>query len=662
MADIKQSVVTEVVINNKQATKAINDQEKAQNDLSNSTKKATLETENATGAIDDMAGALGLNLGAMKSAQGGIKGMVKGFKTLKISIAATGIGVLVIALAGLVTLFSKSQSGAEFFRKATAALSTTFGLLIDGAESLVDLLVDVFSKPQESLKKLTDSIKDGVVYYFSEFIPNAITKVIDGFGLLGKAAKLIFEGEFAKAADVAGEAVLKLGDGLTDLNPITSGFKVVVEGTVNGIKNLVDVVDKATTAGFKLEDALIANEKALADQQVAAAKSIASQKELNLIVEDTTKTTEERVAAAEEFGRVESEQITKQLKLQTARLAILKAQNDITESNEEDLQRVRDQEIVLANLRAASLEREVTNNNKLNTIKTAAAAQQKVLDDAALARTTTAEEKLVLANEMEEIRLANQIEDATLQAEALLRIEEDRYIREQALAKGNKAELDLIEFNHQTKVIKIKEKSAKITAKIRAAEEKNNEKSYKNERAIAGTAFAELGGLIKDNAVSSAVINIANGVTAALALGPIVGIPTIPGIIATGLAQLGIIKSVETVKAEDGMMIQGASHLNGGVNVMTPNGMIEAEGGEFIMNKLSTAMFKDELSAISQAGGGVPLAQRGLLIEGASSSSSLRNLSSDISGSVNNVQTVLVTEDLTAVQSRVSVTEQISTL
>lgn len=661
MADIKQSIITDIVINNKQATKAIKTQEKAQDDLSNSTKKATLETENATGAVDDMAGALGLNLGAMKSAQGGIKGMVKGFKTLKISIAATGIGLLVIALAGLVTLFSKSQAGAEFFRKTTAALSTTFGLLIDGAEDLTFWLVEVFSKTQGSLKKLTDSIKNGLVYYFSEFIPNAITKVIDGFGLLGKSAKLIFEGDFAKAADVASEAVLKLGDGLTDLNPITAGLKVTIEGAVGGMKNLVEVVNKATTAGFKLEDALIANEKALADQQVAAAKSIASQKELNLVVEDTTKTTEERVEAAEEFGRVEDEQISTQLRLQKERLAILKAQNAITNSTEEDIQRVRDQEIVLANLQAASLERQVTNNNKLNGLKTAAAAKQKALDDAALARTTTAEEKLVLANEMEEIRLAKQIEDATLQADELVRIEDNRYIREQELAIGNKAELTLIEFEHQTRITKIKEDAAKSDAKLKAAQTKNTEKSYKNETAIAGTAISELGGLIKDSAISSAVINIANGVTAALALGP-VGLPLIPGIVATGLGQLAIIKAVETVKAERGLMINGASHSNGGVNVMTPNGMIEAEGGEFIMNKLSTAMFRDELSAISQAGGGVPLAQRGMLIEGASGSSSLRNLGNDISGTINNVQTVLVTEDLTAVQSRVSVTEQISTL
>ena len=110
------------------------------------------------------------------------------------------------------------------------------------------------------------------------------------------------------------------------------------------------------------------------------------------------------------------------------------------------------------------------------------------------------------------------------------------------------------------------------------------------------------------------------------------------------------------------MMIEGHSHAEGGVNLMTPTGMIEAEGGEFIMNKASTAMFKDELSAISQAGGGIPLAQNGMLIEGASRQSSSANLSSDISNAVNKQQTVLITEDLQVVQNRVSITEDIATL
>ena len=47
------------------------------------------------------------------------------------------------------------------------------------------------------------------------------------------------------------------------------------------------------------------------------------------------------------------------------------------------------------------------------------------------------------------------------------------------------------------------------------------------------------------------------------------------------------------------MYIRGASHEQGGVP-------IEAEGGEMIINKISAARYAPLLSAINQAGGGVP--------------------------------------------------------
>ena len=43
----------------------------------------------------------------------------------------------------------------------------------------------------------------------------------------------------------------------------------------------------------------------------------------------------------------------------------------------------------------------------------------------------------------------------------------------------------------------------------------------------------------------------------------------------------------------------------------------EVEGGEVIINKRSSAMFRNELSMINQAGGGVKFAQGGVLSGGA---------------------------------------------
>ncbi|MGI9582646.1 phage tail tape measure protein [Chryseobacterium sp. RRHN12] len=68
----------------------------------------------------------------------------------------------------------------------------------------------------------------------------------------------------------------------------------------------------------------------------------------------------------------------------------------------------------------------------------------------------------------------------------------------------------------------------------------------------------------------------------------------------------------KTAKAANGMLI-GPSHANGGIQIKTPDGMIEAEGGEVIINKRSSAMYRGLLSQINQIGGGVKFASGGIL-------------------------------------------------
>lgn len=73
-----------------------------------------------------------------------------------------------------------------------------------------------------------------------------------------------------------------------------------------------------------------------------------------------------------------------------------------------------------------------------------------------------------------------------------------------------------------------------------------------------------------------------------------------------GLSQIG------NKKAAKGMIAKGPSHANGGINAITPEGMVEIEGGEAVINKKSTAMFYDVLSEINQLGGGVKFANGGI--------------------------------------------------
>lgn len=97
-----------------------------------------------------------------------------------------------------------------------------------------------------------------------------------------------------------------------------------------------------------------------------------------------------------------------------------------------------------------------------------------------------------------------------------------------------------------------------------------------------------------------------NAYAAAAKIDPIFLAPTMAGLaIAAGFANIAKIEAVEPPKAARGMLLNGNSHAQGGIK-------IEAEGGEAIINKRSTAMFLPQLSAINEAGGGVKFASGGI--------------------------------------------------
>ena len=68
----------------------------------------------------------------------------------------------------------------------------------------------------------------------------------------------------------------------------------------------------------------------------------------------------------------------------------------------------------------------------------------------------------------------------------------------------------------------------------------------------------------------------------------------------------------QTSQYRKGGMVYGPSHAQGGVKYAVGGRVIELEGGEAIINKKSTSMFRSQLSAMNQAGGGVKFADGGV--------------------------------------------------
>ena len=107
----------------------------------------------------------------------------------------------------------------------------------------------------------------------------------------------------------------------------------------------------------------------------------------------------------------------------------------------------------------------------------------------------------------------------------------------------------------------------------------------------------------------------------------------------------------------DGGMVHGASHANGGVKFAVGGRVNELEGGEAVINKRSTAMFRNQLSSMNEAGGGVKFADGGLMSSPSFTEAQFgANNQSAMMGAMGGQRKVVVVEaDITDSQSTVSV-------
>jgi len=102
---------------------------------------------------------------------------------------------------------------------------------------------------------------------------------------------------------------------------------------------------------------------------------------------------------------------------------------------------------------------------------------------------------------------------------------------------------------------------------------------------------------------------------------------------------------------ERGGMIRGRRHAQGGV-------MLEAEGGEAIMNRNSVAMFGPMLSMMNQMGGGVSFSSD--VSQPAYDNPKTTNYGQDVEGSI--IKTYVVEQELTTAQQRQARLKELSTL
>ena len=146
---------------------------KEQKDANKTLKEAIKEQDKLTGVVGLVDKATGGAITSMRGFYRSILDAVKGMNLFKIAVLASGIGLLLAAITGIIAAFKRSEAGQEKFQIALAAIGAVTNQVMDAFASLGELIIDVFTKPQEVFKSFADG--------FMKFISDPIGTVKGAF-------------------------------------------------------------------------------------------------------------------------------------------------------------------------------------------------------------------------------------------------------------------------------------------------------------------------------------------------------------------------------------------------------------------------------------------------------------------------------------------------
>jgi len=546
-----------------------------------------------TGQLDKMTGGA---ISGFRNLTGGIKNGVSGLKTFKVALAATGIGLLLVAITSLVTAFKSSEEGANKLSKILAIVGSVTDNLLDVVADLGEKIISAFENPQQAISDFAELIKQNVINRFEglvELVPK-----------LGQAIGLLFEGKFAAAGKVAVDAVGKVALGV---NSVTDTVNDAREALVNFANEVVQegkvassIADKRARA-TKLERELLV-ERAKLESEIAALRLKSRQEE--------EFSADERRQALLDAQELEDQLLVKETKVLTLRRDAQIEENKLARSTVENLDKEAEAIAAVSRQEAARLNQQRQTQRELNRLnKEIQAAEEARLKAIADAAQKEQEEKTKLIDELYKATLSGY--DA--EEQALLEVYDQRIAiarDDEGLIKAATQQLnnDLAALNKKYADEEQKQKQQNVKTNLQMASNAMGALMALNE-AFAGDTEAQQKRAFERNKkfqIGQAIIQTAMAVTGALTAGgnPIklaTGAQFVEAAIAlaTGAAQVATIKKTKFGGGNTGSTsVTQPSAAGGGASPQLDLGFLGAGGGQ---TGFRTYVISSEVSNAQQA-------------------------------------------------------------
>lgn len=300
----------------------------------------------------------------------GLKGMASGLlSATKASLAflATPLGAAIAAISAAFALLSKYLFGTQEGMDKLTAITRPLGAIMERLVGVVQVLGGkAFKALGEAIQNPMQALRD-----LGQLIVDNVIKRFEALALFGPALKKILAGDLADGFKDLGNAAIQA----------TTGIEDGIGKIQNAAQGLADFVDEAYKQGQRLDELQKMIERGEIAQIVRSrelALIIAQQKK---IVEDQTKSFDERIQAAQRAQAAQSELLRTELALLDTRIEKMRLEqslNDTSREQEKELAELLGRRL---ELQAGITERSIEFQNKLNDLRKQESAEiQKQLE------------------------------------------------------------------------------------------------------------------------------------------------------------------------------------------------------------------------------------------------------------------------------------------
>ena len=292
-------------------------------ELDKNIKTTEQSTQGLNNSLDKMSGGA---VSAFRAFKSGLMSVVKGFKSLRVAIIATGIGALIVGILAVKTAFTNTEEGQNKFAKLMGIIGSVTGNFIDLIAGLGEKIISIFENPKQAIIDLKNLIVENIT--------NRISSLIETFGFLGSTIKKVFTGDFTGAIEEAKKAGNSYIDTMTGvkntIDKVTSSVKDFSDEIIKEGKIAAQIADQRAKAD-KIERSLIV-ERAEANKKIADLRFKSEQRDKFSAAE--------RIAFLKEASSISEEITNKEIAANKLRLQAQIEENKLSGSNKADLDAV----------------------------------------------------------------------------------------------------------------------------------------------------------------------------------------------------------------------------------------------------------------------------------------------------------------------------------